>query len=111
VGFGVFVATATGVGSWLFDRPFLTSNYGYLHLPLVGEVELATAMLFDLGVFSTVVGVVMLVLANLARVAARAEPQPGAPTAMDSVPEPLRPGEAPPPSPAAPASTRAVQEA
>jgi len=111
VGFGVFVATATGVGSWLFDRPFLTSSYGYLHLPLVGEVELATAMVFDLGVFATVVGVVMLVLANMARVAARAEPQPGAPTAMDSVPEPLPASEAPPPSPHAPAAARAVQEA
>ncbi|MCX8101627.1 MAG: monovalent cation/H+ antiporter subunit A [Geminicoccaceae bacterium] len=105
IGFGVLVATATGVGSWLFDRPFLTSSYGYLHLPLVGEVELATAMLFDLGVFSTVVGVVMLVLANMARVAARAEPQQGVPTAMDSVPTPS-PRAAEP----AAADTRAVQE-
>ncbi len=88
IGFGVFVATATGVGSWLFDRPFLTSSYGHLHLPLVGEVELATALLFDLGVFSTVVGVVMLVLANLARVSARVEPQPSTAAAMDSMPEP-----------------------
>ncbi len=91
IGFGVFVATATGVGSWLFGRPFLTSSYGYVHLPLVGEVELATALLFDLGVFSTVVGVVMLVLANLARVSARVEPQPSTGPAMDSVPGPAEP--------------------
>ncbi len=105
VGFGVLVATATGVGSWIFGYPFLTSTYGHVHLPLVGEVELATAMLFDLGVFSTVVGVVMLVLANLARVSARAEPPTGPITAMDSVPEPApagaRPTESPVPARAA----------
>ena len=54
--------------------PFLTSSYGYFHLPLIGEVELATAMAFDLGVFLTVVGVVMLTLANLSRVGRKAEP-------------------------------------
>ncbi|MCS7267396.1 MAG: monovalent cation/H+ antiporter subunit A [Geminicoccaceae bacterium] len=88
VGAGVFVAVATGIGSWFFDRPFLTSTYGYLHLPLVGAVELASAALFDLGVFLTVVGVVMLVLANLARVSARIEPRLGPPAPMDSVPRP-----------------------
>jgi multicomponent K+:H+ antiporter subunit A len=31
--------------------PFLTSAFGHFHLPLIGEFELATAMLFDLGVF------------------------------------------------------------
>ena len=111
IGFGVLVASVTGVGSWLFDRPFLTSSYGYFHLPLLGEVELATAMLFDLGVFSTVVGVVMLVLANMARVAARAERQTAIPTAMDSVPEPSPPGGAPAPAAPSPASAGAVQEA
>lgn len=88
VGLGVFVAVATGVGSWVFDRPFLTSTYGYLHLPVVGAVELASAALFDVGVFLTVVGVVMLVLANLARVSARIEPQQGPIEPMDSVPRP-----------------------
>ena len=65
IAWGVLLAAATGLGSWLFHRPFLTSAFGHFELPLLGEVELATAMLFDLGVYLTVVGVVMLILATL----------------------------------------------
>jgi multicomponent K+:H+ antiporter subunit A len=55
------------LGSWLFDRPFLTSAFGHFHIPLVGEIELATALLFDLGVYLTVVGATLLILANLGK--------------------------------------------
>jgi len=68
---GVLIAVATGAGSWLFGRPFLTSAFGHFHLPLIGEFELASAMLFDLGVYLTVVGVVMLILANLGKLTKR----------------------------------------
>jgi len=64
---GVAVATLTGLGSWLFGRPFLTSAFGHFKLPLVGEFELATAMLFDLGVFLAVVGATLMILANLGK--------------------------------------------
>lgn len=67
IGAGVLVASATGLGSWAAGRPFLTSNYGYFHVPFVGEVELATAALFDLGVFLCVLGAVMLALNGIAR--------------------------------------------
>jgi multicomponent K+:H+ antiporter subunit A len=73
IALGVLIAALTGVGAWLADRPLLTSDFGYFHLPLLGEIELATAMAFDLGVFLTVVGSVMLALANLSRVGRRAE--------------------------------------
>ena len=54
--------------SFLFGRPFLTSTFGYFHIPFVGEFEIASAMAFDLGVFLTVVGTVMLAhRADLAR--------------------------------------------
>ncbi|VXC08092.1 putative K(+)/H(+) antiporter subunit A/B [Pseudomonas sp. 8BK] len=66
-GLGVLVAGLTGLGSWLFDRPFLTSAFGHFHIPLIGEIELATAMLFDLGVYLTVVGATLLILANLGK--------------------------------------------
>ncbi len=75
---GVLIAAATGLGSWLFDRPFLTSAFGHFHLPLAGEFELATAMLFDLGVYLTVVGVVMLILANLGKLTQRSAGEGGA---------------------------------
>ncbi len=94
IGLGVLLAGLTGVGAWFGDMPFLTSGYDYFHLPLVGEIELATAMAFDLGVFLTVVGVVMLTLANLSRVGRKAEPVTGPETAMDIVLPLLAPREA-----------------
>ncbi len=72
IGFGVLIAVATGLGSLLFGAAFLTSSFGYFHLPLIGEFELATAMLFDLGVACVVVGAVMMALEQLAHVAQRA---------------------------------------
>jgi multicomponent K+:H+ antiporter subunit A len=85
IGLGVLVAGITGLAAWYGGLPFLTSGFDYFHLPLVGEVELATAMAFDLGVFLTVVGVVMLTLANLSRVGRKAEPQPEDAGPMDIV--------------------------
>ncbi len=69
IGIGVVVAGLTGAGAWLAGRPFLTSAYGYVHLPPIEEFELATAALFDLGVFLTVLGAVMLMLYSLSRIA------------------------------------------
>jgi len=68
VGLGLGLAALTGFGSWFFERPFLTSAHGHLHLPVIGDIELASAMLFDVGVFCTVVGAVMLILERLGRV-------------------------------------------
>jgi multicomponent K+:H+ antiporter subunit A len=73
IGGGVMIAGVTGIASLLFDRPFLTSTFGYFHLPIFGEVELASAMAFDVGVFFTVVGTCLLSLATLSRVEERAE--------------------------------------
>jgi multicomponent K+:H+ antiporter subunit A len=69
IGLGVVIAGLTGVGSWLAGVPFLTSSFTYIHLPPIEEFELATAMLFDLGVFLTVLGAVMLMLYSLSRIA------------------------------------------
>jgi multicomponent K+:H+ antiporter subunit A len=68
VGAGVLVAGLTGVGSWFFGAPYLTSAYGHPHLPLLGEVPLASAVAFDLGVYLTVVGATLLALSVLAQV-------------------------------------------
>ena len=83
IGWGVLVAGLTGLGALLFGQPFLTSAFDYFSLPVVGEFELATAMLFDIGVALTVVGAVMLALAQLSRVAQRAEKLEPSEHAMD----------------------------
>ena len=72
IAWGVLVAMATGLGSWVFGAPFLTSTFEYFSLPLIGKFELASAMLFDIGVFLTVFGAVMLALAQLSHIAQRA---------------------------------------
>jgi multicomponent K+:H+ antiporter subunit A len=72
IGLGVVIAGLTGLGSWLAERPFLTSNFGYFRIPPFEKFELATAMAFDLGVFLTVIGAVMLALSSLSRIAIRA---------------------------------------
>ena len=72
IGAGVLIAAATGIGSWFAGRPFMTSNYGYFEIWPLEKFELATAALFDLGVFLTVLGAVMLALSSLTRIAVRA---------------------------------------
>ncbi len=72
IAFGVLVAMMTGLGSLLFGANFLSSAFEYYTLPLVGEFELATALLFDIGVFAVVFGAVMLALAQLSHIAQRA---------------------------------------
>ena len=62
---GVLIAAATGLASLTLGYPFLTSTFVHINLPLVGEVELASAMLFDTGVYLTVVGGTLLILSGL----------------------------------------------
>nr|WP_259371828.1 monovalent cation/H+ antiporter subunit A [Caldimonas mangrovi] len=68
IALGLFIAAATGLGAFLFGRPFLTSAHGHPVLPLLGELPLASAALFDLGVYITVVGATMLMLSVLGSV-------------------------------------------
>jgi len=54
--FGLTLTVASGLVALLFGRPFLSQTFTYVHLPLFGEVELASALVFDLGIFCVVVG-------------------------------------------------------
>jgi multicomponent K+:H+ antiporter subunit A len=66
MGLGLAFALAIGMGAWLFGYPFLTSAFTYADLPAIGRVPLATALIFDLGVFALVVGATVLILIALA---------------------------------------------
>jgi multicomponent K+:H+ antiporter subunit A len=72
VGCGLLIAGGCGLAAWAFGAPFLTSTYDYPWVPLVGGVPLASAAVFDLGVFLTVVGATMVMLLSLARLDAPA---------------------------------------
>jgi len=62
---GLFIAVMTGVGSFIFSVPFLTHTFGHFHLPVLGDTELATAVLFDLGVYLVVIGVTMTIIQTI----------------------------------------------
>jgi len=65
IGWGLAVAGATGIASGFFGAPFLTSTYAYLTLPVIGAIPLASAALFDLGVFLAVVGATLVGLVSI----------------------------------------------
>lgn len=67
IGLGLLFATITGAGSLAFGYPFLTSTFGYITWPVVGKFEVASAMVFDLGVYLTVIGATLLALVSIGR--------------------------------------------
>jgi multicomponent K+:H+ antiporter subunit A len=70
IGWGLLVAGLSGIGSWFVGHPFLTSTYDYPWVPGIGGIALASASLFDFGVFLTVVGATVLALLSIARLRA-----------------------------------------
>jgi len=66
IGAGLLIAFLTGLGSWVFGYPFMTTAFQYAEIPWIGRVPMATALLFDLGVFVLVVGATVLILIALA---------------------------------------------
>ena len=65
IGVGLTIAGLTGVAAWFWSRPFLTSAHIYVSPPILGEMHLASAALFDAGVYITVVGATMLMISVL----------------------------------------------
>ncbi|MEN8990857.1 monovalent cation/H+ antiporter subunit A [Avibacterium paragallinarum] len=65
IGIGLTIAGLTGIAAWLWGRPFLTSAHIYVSPPILGEMHLASAALFDTGVYITVVGATMLMISVL----------------------------------------------
>ena len=89
IGVGLLLAAGTGIAATLFDRPFLTSHFSYGDIPLLGEIPLASALLFDSGVFAVVVGATVLMLIAIAHQSVRShrvsrDPQPSTSPAEDT---------------------------
>jgi multicomponent K+:H+ antiporter subunit A len=66
IGAGLLLAIATGIAAIVLGEPFLTSHHGHRTVPVLGDIPLNSAMLFDLGVFAVVSGASVLVLVVLA---------------------------------------------
>jgi multicomponent K+:H+ antiporter subunit A len=76
IAWGLVTACGTGLGAWLFGYPFLTSHTAHVKLPLLGEIHIPSAFVFDLGVFLVVVGTTMLILVALAHQSLRSHRAP-----------------------------------
>lgn len=61
---GLGIAAGGGLAAMAFGFPFLTQAVLFIeHLPVYGEYELASAFVFDLGVYFTVVGALLTIVA------------------------------------------------
>ncbi len=67
IGLGLLFATIAGAGSLAFGYPFLTTTFGYITWPVVGKFEVASALVFDLGVYLAVIGATLLALVSIGR--------------------------------------------
>jgi multicomponent K+:H+ antiporter subunit A len=79
IGAGVLVALLTGIAAMLLGRPFLTSGYVAMQLPGVGEVSLASALAFDIGVYAVVFAGAMLILSMMGTIKPPRVPKPRQP--------------------------------
>jgi multicomponent K+:H+ antiporter subunit A len=84
IGLGLLTACATGLGAWLFAHPFLTSHTEHVTLPLLGELHVPSAFLFDIGVFLLVVGATLLILIALSHQSIRVHHHPAPPARADT---------------------------
>ncbi len=76
MGIGLLVATGTGAAAMLVGRPFLTTYFAYAEVPLIGKVPVASALVFDIGVFALVFGATVLMLIALAHQSLRGDRAP-----------------------------------
>ncbi|WGT27371.1 monovalent cation/H+ antiporter subunit A [Pseudomonas marginalis] len=72
MGFGLLSATLTGIGALFVGYPFLTTHTWHLSLPLLGDIHIASALFFDVGVYAMVVGSTLLMLTALGHQSVRA---------------------------------------
>ncbi|MFB6172701.1 MAG: MnhB domain-containing protein [Haloarculaceae archaeon] len=60
---GLAVAAGSGLTAILLGHPFLTQGVVFVeHLPLYGELEVASAFAFDVGVYLVVVGALLTII-------------------------------------------------
>jgi multicomponent K+:H+ antiporter subunit A len=76
MGVGLLFAVVTGAGAIAVGYPFLTTHTAHFALPLLGEMHVPSALFFDVGVFSVVLGSTLLILVALAHQSIRSRRRP-----------------------------------
>jgi multicomponent Na+:H+ antiporter subunit B len=65
IGLGLLLAGLSGVWALVKGQPFMTGQWG--HLEFMGlDLHLGTPLIFDIGVYLVVVGVVLIIIMSLA---------------------------------------------
>lgn len=86
MGAGLFVALSTGLAAMVAGGAVLQSTLLDWHLPVLGHVHFVTSMVFDVGVYLVVIGVVLNILRTLgAQVDRQAEAEAAAGRAEELV--------------------------
>lgn len=67
LGAGIALAAGTGATAWLAGGEFLESGIAEVHPAVLGEVKLPSVLVFDIGVYLVVVGLVLALLETLGR--------------------------------------------
>ena len=62
---GLFASLAAAIVPMFFGRPPLASAYGSLDIPLIGSVSFPSALVFDVGVYLIVIGLILFILFSL----------------------------------------------
>ncbi|RPF55903.1 Na(+)/H(+) antiporter subunit B [Aquisalibacillus elongatus] len=63
---GLLITLLSGIGAIAFGEAFLSQTSDYFNFPILGEKHLATAMIFDLGVYLVVVGITLTIILSIA---------------------------------------------
>ncbi|MFA7668314.1 MAG: hydrogen gas-evolving membrane-bound hydrogenase subunit E, partial [Burkholderiaceae bacterium] len=86
IAFGLLAAGTAAMGVWWLSRPFLAAAAVDLHIPVIGAVHLSSVLLFDIGVYTLVIGATVLMIIALAHQSLRLYRKPSAPDPQDAGP-------------------------
>lgn len=64
-GIGLIISILTGAHAMLTNNNFFKHHFTHIHFPILGDLELHTAAIFDLGVYLIVVGVLMTIILSM----------------------------------------------
>ncbi|SDI33080.1 MnhB domain-containing protein [Natribacillus halophilus] len=66
ISIGLVLSLGTGAIGFFANDNYLTQYFDYFEIPFFGEVELTTALPFDLGIYFVVVGAAMVIMLTIA---------------------------------------------
>jgi multicomponent Na+:H+ antiporter subunit B len=63
---GVMIIVGSGIVALLFGQQLFSQAYVHLHVPLFGDIGLASALVFDIGIYCVVVGGLLTIFSVVA---------------------------------------------